>query len=187
MRILLDQDEVLAKWNARILEWFNQDEGTAWREEDIVDAWEMEKTLGPTAKHFIRSCMRWPEFYTNLDPVEGAIDGVKKLMDDGHDVIIVSSVPKQAGIAYHGKLQWLREKMPFFPLDNFIAAKRKTLVIGDVLLDDGPHNIEDFVKAGRDVVIMDRPHNRKIKGPHRIRHWNEFLEYIDDVKAKYDK
>lgn len=175
MKILIDQDEVMAKWNAKILEWFNEDYGTNWKVEDITNGWEMEKTLGPMAGPAIRSYMRWPEFYTRLDPVEGAVDGIRSLVDDGHEVRIVSSVPISAGIAYHGKCQWLRDHMPWFDLKNFFAVHKKDEVMGDILLDDGPHNIEAFKNTGRYAVVFDTPHNQNCQGSFRVKNWHQFL------------
>jgi 5'-nucleotidase len=181
MKILLDQDEVLAKWNSRILQWWNEDCGTALTEDDIEDNWNLEKILGPGARHFIRSCMRWPDFYTDLEEVEGAVEGVRTLMDMGHDVMIVSAVPTTAAIAYHGKCQWLRKHMPFFSLDNFVAIKRKDRMIGDLLFDDGPHNLKAWKATGRIAVAMDRRHNRDADCSARVKNWKEFISYIKFV------
>lgn len=181
MRILIDQDEVLACWLKRILEWYNQDYGTSLRVDDIKSYW-MDGMLGPQGRDFVRSCIRWPDLYTNLEPVAGAVDGMKSLLYDGHDVIIVSSVPTAGAIAYHGKLEWLRKHMPFFPLKNFIATSRKDLITGDLLFDDAPHNIEAFVNAGRRAVVMDAPYNQNVTASARVKTWGEFLKYVDEIK-----
>ena len=34
--------------------------------------------------------------------------------------------------------------LPFFPIDRVIICKRKSVIKGDFLLDDGMHNIEEF-------------------------------------------
>lgn len=176
MRILLDQDQVLAQWVERVLQYFNEDFGTKLTVEDIK-TWDMTENLGPRSEAAIRSYMRYPELYRDLDPVEGAIDGVKSLIDDGHDVVIVTAVPRSAGISYHGKLEWLRRNMPYFDLANLISCHRKDLIRGDMLLDDGPHNIEPFMKVGH-AVVFDRPWNKDVEGHARVHSWKEFLEYV---------
>lgn len=190
MRIVLDMDQIIADWVQRILEWYNQDKGTSLTKENIVN-WNMTMNLGPNSEDFLRSCMRYPELYRDLEPIEGAIHGVQKLVSDGHDVLIASAVPKCAGIAYHGKLEWIRRNMPFFSLNNFIAIQRKDLIDGDILFDDGLHNIMPWVKRGRWGVVMDCPWNRTVGGGKpleenrlivRVKHWNEFLQFIDRIK-----
>lgn len=183
MRILLDQDQVICKWVERVLEWYNEDHGTGFTVNDVEDYWALETILGPQGRPFIRACMRWPEFYTRLDAVPGAIDGVKELMSKGHEVRIVSAVPKSAGIAYHGKCQWIRDNMPFFNLDCFYAVNKKDEVRGDLLLDDGPHNIDAFKSVGI-AVVFDRPWNQKTEGHHRVKDWKSFLELVDSIQAE---
>lgn len=186
MRILLDQDQVLAKWVEKVLRWYNEDYKTNFTAADVTDYWAMEKILGPQGRDFIRSCIRYPDFYNDLEPVEGAIEGVKKLIDDGHDVVIVSAVPRCGGISYHGKCHWLREYMPYFKLDNFIACSRKDVVLGDVLLDDAGHNIEKYMKTGRMAVLFDQPWNQHVTDfTRRAKGWPEFLKFIDEVKGQF--
>lgn len=185
MRILLDQDQVICKWVERVLEWYNEDHGTKFTVDDVENYWALETILGPQGKPFIRSCMRWPEFYTRLDAVPGAIAGIMTLMAKGHEVRIVSAVPKSAGIAYHGKCQWIRDNMPFFNLDCFYAVHKKDEVVGDILLDDGPHNIDAFKKKGI-AVVFDCPWNRKTEGQYRVKNWKEFLELVDKLQHEID-
>ena len=178
MRLLLDQDQVICKFVERVLEWYNEDYGTNFRDTDVKDYWALETILGPPGKPFLRSCMRYPETYRDLEPVEGAIEGVKMLIDAGHDVVIATAVPRSAGIAYHGKLEWIRRNMPFFDLNNLVAIQRKDLLVGDLLLDDGPHNIEAFKKTGRTAVVFDRPWNQNVEGTYRVKSWLQFLDLV---------
>lgn len=190
MRIILDQDQVICDWLQRILQWYNEDKKTSYTKNDI-EGWGVTMNLGPHSEDFLRSAMRYPELYRDLDPIECAIPSVKKLIADGHDVLIATAVPKCAGIAYHGKLEWLRRNMPFFPLNNFIAIHRKDLIDGDILLDDGLHNIAPWImKKNRIGVIFDNPWNKdesKLPKPdngsklYRIGHWNEFLTLVDNL------
>lgn len=178
MKILLDQDQILCKWTERLLEWYNKDYGTKLTIADIK-GWNISEYLGPQGRDFMRSCMRWPEFYTRLEPVEGAIEGVKQLLDWGHEVRIVTAVPSSAGISYHGKQQWVRDHLPFFDLENFFALKKKNEVKGDLLFDDGGHNIDAAMKEGdRKVVVMDYAWNQGVAAHRRVKNWEEFLSYV---------
>lgn len=181
MKLLIDQDQVICKWTERVIEWFNQDYGTNVKREDVKH-WNLSEFLGPQGRDFMRSCMRWPEFYTRLDEVEGAVDGIKKLIADGHEVRIVTAVPKSAGIAYHGKQQWIRDHMPFFNLDNFFAIQKKNEVKGDLLLDDGAHNIEAAKKDGLLAVVFDCPWNQDVVGDHRVKNWKQFLDLVEVLR-----
>lgn len=153
-------DEVLADWVGAILERFNAVEGTSFGRED-VNMWRMEDTLGPRSNYFIDMTMRDTHFYSSLRPIPGAVEGVRSLIADGHDVVIVTSVPMSAPIAFDGKVHWLREHIPEFPLANFVAAKRKSLIDADVLVDDGDHNIVDWLRhTGGCALVWDARWNR---------------------------
>jgi 5'-nucleotidase len=191
MKILVDQDEVLAEWGKRILEWYNLDKAIEAREQNLpaprvftledMKHWELKMNLGPGSEVYLRNYMRYPNFYQDLEPVEGAIEGMKALIDAGHEVKIVTSIPKCAGLAYEGKLQWLREYMPFFPLKKFYAVSEKYEVKGDLLLDDGLHNLTPFQSVGV-AVAFDRPWNQSWTGP-RVKSWPEFVKFVEFAKS----
>ena len=188
-RVIVDMDEVICKWVDRVLEWYNQDHGTSFTRDDIKH-WNVTSDLPEDGHYFIRACMRYPEFYRDLDPIEGAIDGIQELLNDGFDVVIATATPRSAGIAYHGKLEWLRRRMPFFDLKSLVSISRKDLLIGDVLLDDGPHNIKPWIASGRYGVIFDHPWNRGHDCDARVKHWNEFVDLcrkLRNAKKKIQK
>jgi 5'(3')-deoxyribonucleotidase len=182
-RIVVDQDEVICAWTKRIVEWYNEDKGTSYTRDD-VKAWNVTDSL-PDSRDFIRSCMRYPEFYRDLEPMPGAIEGMMHLCLR-YDVIIATAVPKSAPIAMSGKFEWIRRNMPFFPLDNFVSIHRKYLLDGDLLIDDGPHNIEPWLQTGRPAILFDAPWNEKTRFPssigmhQRARNWKHLIQLVDD-------
>ena len=185
MRILLDQDQVLARWAEKVLDWYNDDRKTNIRIEDISSYYEMNDILG---KPFVDYCIMYPGFYEILEPVPDAVECVKNLIARGHDVCIVSAVPKY-GVAYEGKLNWLRMHMPFFNLDNFISCARKELISGDMLLDDAAHNTKAFMTTGKRAVLFNCPWNRNAKNDEytaRVRDWKHFMEYVVHEVLKDD-
>lgn len=182
--IAVDMDDVLAQWAERFVEWYNYDVPHAKISFDTLDIWRLEETVGHEAVLRMRSYLRYPNFYQDLEPVPGAIDGMKELIADGHDVLIVTSIPKFAGLAYEGKQQWIRKHMPFFDLDNFLAVRRKDKVEADFLLDDAPHNIEAFRKKpnARGAFVFDRPWNRKIEPGFRCRRVDSWPDFVRKIR-----
>ena len=56
------------------------------------------------------------------------------------------------------------------------------MIKGDFLLDDGMHNIEEFLEAGGTPIIFDRPHNRhKGQGIIRVKDWLTFERVIMEM------
>lgn len=52
---------------------------------------------------------------------------------------------------------------PMFTWDDVIITAHKQLINGDVLVDDGVHNL---VGGSYEKLLMDAPHNRKFR--HKI-------------------
>jgi 5'(3')-deoxyribonucleotidase len=195
MRIALDQDEVLCHWTKKVVQWLNEDFGTGWPGDpkgsgprfslDQVKTWQIEDSLGDEIIPYVRSYMRSTLFYPKLEPIEGAVEGVRSLIQDGHEVMIVTAVPRCAPQAYDGKMTWVRDHMPFFDVDDFMSVKKKYRVDADVLVDDGTHNLNAWTDSKRIAVAFDRPWNRDARTPYRARDWKELLEVIARIEEEH--
>lgn len=186
MRLLIDQDEILCYWSARVLELWNK----AHPDKQVanVSTWDTNGFLGhPEAMYFSRAQMLKPEFWANLEPVPGATMGMKQLLEDGHDVMIATQVlPDVGGPAYDGKLQWIRKHMPFFPIDHFYAVRHKSNLKADILFDDAPHQLQAFQKAGGLAVAMHYEWNKKVDCL-RVSNWAEFVELVNEGRVVHER
>lgn len=104
-------------------------------------------------------------------------------MDAGHEVYIVTATPY---ISVPEKMDDLLFRwFPFITWEQVIITSRKQLIKGDVLIDDGIHNLEggDYVK-----ILMTAPHNRdydaEANGMIRVNNWKEIEEVIADLSGK---
>jgi len=169
-RLLLDMDGILCDLVKKWFAVYNKDYGEALRPEEM-------KSWGPHryAKkgRVIYRYLSKPGFFLDLEPIPGAVAGVRRLIHWGHDVVIVTA-------ARHGhadKLGWLARHLPFLHPHQVIFAHRKELVRGDVLFDDSPRNLAAFLPWGLPVA-MDYPYNQEAPGE-RVHSWEEFLELIE--------
>jgi 5'(3')-deoxyribonucleotidase len=170
-RILIDQDDVLAYCVKGIADMYNKLHGTNLTPEDCR-AWDLTETFGPG----IYDMLETPGLFRNLEPVKEGIEVFERLYMSGrYDIYIVTAAHPSA---YAEKIEWVRKYLPFFPLKNFIACQSKDAVWGDILFDDGAHNIEAFDGIG-EAIVLDRPHNRHLQGYKRLYSWYEFEEYIN--------
>lgn len=180
MRIVLDMDEVLTRTLTRWLDLYNEDVDPEWqRTLEDIKGWNIQFWVKPDVD--IYSYLALPKFYRDMQPVEGAVEGVNGLLDDGHDVVIATAVPHSAPDGFGDKLRWLEEWIPRFPRKSFVAVSRKELVQGDVLLDDGTHNLVDWPGI---AVCMDRPWNRgEIDVDARFSTWDGFVRWVDMIRS----
>ena len=78
--------------------------------------------------------------FSEMDPMPGAIEGYKKLVDMGHDVYILSTAPWNNPSAWSDKLLWVKEYLGEVAYKRLILSHNKNLNKGDFLIDDRPHN-----------------------------------------------
>lgn len=197
MRIICDMDEVLVDFMGKVLGRWNNINGTKFTREDIT-AWRMENILGRditgrSADGLIDEWLAEPGFFEKMDPLPGAVEGFQKLIDLGHDVIICTSVPEIAENAYDGKRRWMRKYFPKWSMKNFIASSRKEIVEGDIIIDDGSHNLIPWHRAKKaGFLLYDAPWNRDVGTMIYVKNrksgLDESVEYVHgmEVARVYD-
>ena len=79
------------------------------------------------------------EIFHGLEPIEGSIDAVHKLMEH-FDVLFLSTPMWILPESYIGKRIWLEKHFGEKAMDRLILSKRKELNHGDYLIDDTLRN-----------------------------------------------
>jgi 5'(3')-deoxyribonucleotidase len=77
------------------------------------------------------------------------------MITDGHEVFIVTAASVYQTLP--AKMDWFFGHYPYLGWENIVIAHRKQIVQGDVLIDDGVHNLVggDYFK-----LLYDCPNNR---------------------------
>jgi 5'(3')-deoxyribonucleotidase len=79
-----------------------------------------------------------PGIYLNLEPIPNAIEGVRRLIGMGHDVWIATKPPTGVPHAYADKVAWILKWLPELKR-KIVITHDKSLLRGDILIDDRPH------------------------------------------------
>lgn len=83
------------------------------------------------------------------------------------------------------KVERLLELFPFLDWEHIIITSNKQMVRGDVLIDDGPHNL---VGGEYFKILFDRPHNRSFdhvaNDTLRVSTWEEIDKVIHERFCK---
>ena len=74
-------------------------------------------------------------------------------------------VTARRGNAIQAIVPWMRRFVPDFTFDRVILIKDKYLLArpGRVLIDDADHNVDNWVAAGGEGILVPRPWNSKHK------------------------
>ena len=122
-------------------------------------------------------------FFANLKPIKNSIETIRKLIDDGHIVFIISSPMNEFSV--FEKYLWCKKYLPFFDIRNLILVGNKGDLLsringGGILFDDCPEYIERFNGV---KVVMDRAYNRYlivgVDCDYRVDGWDEFYGIVE--------
>lgn len=79
-----------------------------------------------------------PGAYLAMEPIPGALAGIKSLIGMGHDVWIATKPPTGIPQAYADKVAWILKHLPELKR-KIVITHDKSLLLGNVLIDDRPH------------------------------------------------
>lgn len=176
LTVLVDMDDTIEDLLGAWVSALNQQYGLEVNKDSVTD-WDVTKAFPKLTKPQVFAPLYSEGFWKTVKPIDGAADALQRLINDGHTLYVVTS-------SFHENLSAkmtnvLFKYFPFFRWEDVIITDHKQLVKGDVLVDDGVHNLEggDYLK-----ILMDAPHNRgydaEAGGMYRADDWNEVYELI---------
>lgn len=181
MTILVDMDDVLEKLVASWVDFLNKKYSTNVKPED-VDDWDISKFFPTLTREQVFQASVEEDMWKNVKPMPGAEKALKKLIADGHELYIVTATlyptvkvkMEDVLFKYYDFLSW----------DQVIITSKKQLIKGDVLIDDGPHNLEG---GSYHKILFTAAHNKKFDektiGAIRVNNWDEALSVIDSLNV----
>lgn len=122
------------------------------------------------------------EFCGKTTPVDGSSYYLEKLVKDGHKLLIVTaSNPETFG----AKRKKVMEMFPFLTKEQIIRKDNKQRVKGDILIDDGVHNL---IGGRYKKFLYNQQNNSDFNEQEyditRVYSWKEIYERISNLVAK---
>ena len=106
-------------------------------------------------------------FFLDLEPLEGAVEGMKTLMEK-HDVWILTRPSIKNTNCYTEKAEWIKKYFGEDFLEKLILCPNKSLVKGDYLIDDDHRH-------GQTEFEGEHIHFGKNE---RFQTWSQVVEYL---------
>lgn len=175
--ICVDVDDTVANLLPAWLGRYERDSGHSLKPEDIT-SWSLSDFVLPEFKQKIYEYLNDPSIYDEVYPYDDTQWGIEKLREMGHRVVFATATPnatagrKLRWLIEHGYLQVEHPEYPYLFHRDYVEVSDKSLLRGDVLIDDGPHNIQDFRGLG---ILMSRPHNLSFDWPLRVTDWESIV------------
>lgn len=129
--------------------------------------WDLLVGLAAHERDAIINVMHYPGFYRGLQPVEGAKQALYEMLEEGIEVILCSTPSLDNPTCASDKLAFLDEHFGREIAKRTILTQDKTLVRGDILIDDKP-TIKGLMAPTWKHVIFDRAYNLGVPGPRLV-------------------
>ncbi len=179
MTILVDMDDVMEQLLKALVNRANKRFHRNASVDDVTD-WSIVCAFPGIAKQQVLDFMREADFWETVEPVPGAAEALRHFLDEGHEVYVVTATEyehvaeKMKGVLFR--------YFPFLSWDHVIVTGRKQMIRGDVLIDDGVHNLEggEYKK-----ILVTAPYNKdydaEANGMIRVHGWDEIVRIIDGM------
>jgi len=190
LTLYIDMDEVICKFLEELCSEYNYKYNKRIKISDIK-TWSLNTYMdGDKAFEIINS----PGFFGSLEPIEGAIETIEKLINDRYEVFIISSPSNEYSV--YEKYLWIRKHLPFFDIRNLILVGNKGELLSriDTCEDNGNYNVlfddcPEYIRRFNGVkVVMNRKYNRDlivgVDCDFRVKDWDEFYEIIKGLVNK---
>lgn len=177
--ILFDQDGVLADWQAMFDELLTlQFPHISVLPREEITVFKAQSLYATEYQADIQKMMDTPGFYRELKPIEGAVEALHQIRAAGYETFICTAPYVTNETCASEKMAWVREHLGADWVKKMVITSDKTLVRGDVLIDDKPDITGSMTPIWKHVVF-DAPYNRHV--PQRLDRWSDWEGVLDKV------
>lgn len=185
--ILIDVDNVLADFTTMYLRLVRSRIGRELPEDFVVDCWDHARACGltPEEEAEVDAALAIRGLARMMDPLPGAVEGVKALLAEGLEVHFVTAPFLKSPTWDHDRRTWLLEH--FGDVGKRVTFTHdKYLVDGLLLIDDNPRNCFEYVsytaaRAERAAIMWAQPHNKNEKLRDRVTRLNTWEAVLGAV------
>jgi 5'-nucleotidase len=145
--------------------------------------WDILEAIPEEFRDYVLDGWHAPGFFRDLPMIEGAYEAMHKLVVMGIDVWICTAPLTNHATCAEEKLAWVRDHLGREFTSKVIITKDKTLVRGDVLVDDRPV-VEGCLKPTWRQWLFDQWYNRSFATDFRVS-WEDVVWLCEkEMKAR---
>jgi len=178
LTILVDMDDtienLLEEWVSILNERYSRYVVT-----DDIRSWKLTDSYPGLTEMQVYGPLHTEELWKNVKPKWDAVFYLKLLKEEGHDIYVTTS--SNFNTIKVKATAILERYFPFISWEHVIVASRKQMIRGDVMVDDGPHNLID---GEYERILMTAPHNRDFPAElHNMTRANNWCEVYEIIRA----
>ena len=185
LRILVDMDGVVAKFNWKVAEKWDQ----LYPQFPSIPAETLPKfdtatcyadVYGDWSHQAVKDIYQGKDFFNELDIMPGAVEALHSMLKAGHDVFFCTAPVGKHSPCVSDKFGWVEKHFGKEWVRRIVLTSDKTFISGDVLIDDKPG-----IKGCQNPplwkqVYFTQPYNKDCKGP-RINEWSEWESVLSSI------
>lgn len=169
--LLIDMDDVLGDLLSAWMNLLNSRYNLNVDVTEVID-WNMEIFYPTLTPEQIFSPLEEKELWEEVQPVPGSQKYLKMLHEEGFNIKICTAA---SPLEFALKTKYFfNQHFSFIDPSDVICVKDKSLIRGDILLDDNYRNLSGGEYEG---VLFDKPYNRKYDFK-RVESWSQFYDYV---------
>lgn len=177
--ILSDMDGVLADFESRVFDILEKMGGPKRDEVDPVP-FKIAERVGKEWSSTVFDIITKENFFAELEPLEGALEALKEMEEAGHQVWICTSPLLRNPTCASEKLAWVEKHLGKKWMGRTIITSDKTLVNGDVLIDD-----KAFITGEQTPpwahILYDQVPQRETSAKVRMQKWASWREALEEA------
>lgn len=183
--ILVDIDDTIEDLLGAWCKWLNEHYQTGVDVKDVSD-WDMHLAFPTLTTDQIYEPLCMEEFWETVQPREDAMVYLKQLYDSGYSIYLCTSTSYENVKPKYETI--IQKYFPYIDWDHIIITSNKTMLKGDIMIDDGVHNLlgGDYLK-----ILMSSPHNMWFDADKyevsRVYKWCEIIAIINTYKKNRNK
>jgi 5'-nucleotidase len=175
--ILVDMDGVLCNFIKYYLKKIFSRGGPLLSESEIKH-FEIRDNFEKKYHELMRGIDGKKNFYLNLEPIDGAIESLKKMFSDKRLEIFICTSPKKIhNFCVQEKYDWVKKHLGQEFVEKIIMTRDKTLIHGNFLIDDKVEITGKNKNPTWEHLLFDRTYNQHVSSKKRF-FWENWEEII---------
>lgn len=111
-----------------------------------------------------------PAYWASIPPMEDAIEIIGELSWANEILIASDALTVTNEACMIGKKRWMKRFMPNFKFSNMIFTSNKSLIKGDIIIEDVGEQVIGFDGI---KILFNYPYNRDFAPDFRVESWKE--------------
>jgi len=189
--ILVDMDSTLVDFDAAFIErWAVRHPDRAELDASMIRSralYELEANFPAEMRDDVIATIAEPGLFLAMPPIDGALEGMRGMLEAGFDVRIVTAPhPSCYAACAAEKFTWVDRYLGPDWCSRLIIARDKTHIRGAILVDDKP-SVTGSQPSSWQHVLFSQPWNRHIGDFPRLASWHEWPQMVVSVMSKEDE